>query len=116
MLAWPRLAVRPERQENSKTLIRKLLAITAFTAAMALLSGCAGAPVQEMSDARQAISSAEKAGAQVRAADDLEQARKMLETADLRLEQGDYKGARASAVEAKMMATEAREKALFQDP
>ena len=39
----------------------------------------------------------------------------MLETADLRLEQGDYKGARASAVEAKVMATEAREKARLLD-
>ena len=78
--------------------------------------GCAGAPVQEMSDARQAISSAEKAGAETRAATDLEEARKMLQSADQRLDRGDYKGAREYAVEAKLMATEARAKALQQNP
>jgi hypothetical protein len=81
-----------------------------------LVAACVGAPVQEMSDARQAISSAEKAGAEVRAASDLEKARKLLKTADQRLDRGDYEGARESAVGAKFMATEAREKALQQTP
>jgi hypothetical protein len=81
-----------------------------------LVLGCVGAPVQEMSDARQAISSAEKAGAETRATHDLEEARRMLQTADQRLDVGDYEGARESAVEAKLMATEAREKALKQSP
>lgn len=94
-------------------MIRTLLSIAALTI---FLWACVGAPVQEMSDARQAISSAEKAGAEVRASEDLEDARRMLETADQRLDRGDYEGARESALGAKLMATEAREKALQQTP
>jgi hypothetical protein len=83
-----------------------------FTAAVAavLLIGCATAPpVQEMSDARQAIAAAEEADAAERAPDTLNEARRFLETAEDLLRQEAYGPARVNAVRAKNRAVEALE-------
>ncbi len=74
-----------------------------------LTSGCAVAPVQEMSDARQAIQSAKNAGGEKYSADVLESAEVLLERAEHSLRAGRYDEARAQAVEAKRRAVAARD-------
>ena len=69
--------------------------------------GCAGAPAQEMSNARQAIKAARDAGADQVAPQTLNEAQSLLEQAEASLQKGDYKSARRSAVAAKGRATEA---------
>lgn len=66
-------------------------------------------PVQEMSDARQAIDVARQAGAEVNAAAELEEALRLLEAAEHELDVEDYSRARRSAMQAKSKALEARE-------
>ena len=66
-----------------------------------LLFGCVSAPVQEMSDARQAIQAAKEAGAQPNAQANLQKAESLLKEAELALENGEYKKARSTAVEAR---------------
>ncbi|MFP4080497.1 MAG: hypothetical protein ACLFRJ_00345 [Ectothiorhodospira sp.] len=74
-----------------------------------LVSGCATLPpVQEMSDARQALRAAEQAGARERAAETYRRSRALLEEAETRLEIGEYGPAREKALEAKRAAIEAR--------
>jgi len=58
--------------------LRYFLQAAVLAAALAL-AGCQTAPVQEMSDARQAISVAREAGAAEHAADDLKAAIEYLE-------------------------------------
>jgi PBP1b-binding outer membrane lipoprotein LpoB len=66
-----------------------------------LLVGCVTAPpVQEMSDARQAIRAAEQAGDRV-SADTLADARRLLEEAERLIQQEAYGPARMNAVRAK---------------
>lgn len=69
--------------------------------------GCAGAPVQEMSNARQAIKAARDAGAESVAPDKFSEARSLMEQAETSLQKGAYDDARRSAVAAKTKATEA---------
>ena len=78
------------------------------------LSGCIGAPVQEMSNARQAIRAAQKAGAEQHAPTVFAEAQKLLEQAKGNLQHGEYRaareqaeGARAKALEARRLAEEA---------
>ncbi len=77
-----------------------------------LLAGCASVPYQEMSDARQAIESAD---AVVTESDDgatqLQRARELLGAAEEHLRAGDYRDARDTAERAKALAIEAREQA-----
>lgn len=73
-----------------------------------LLSACAGPPVQEMSDARQAIQAAEAAGAKKWAPVPLRQARDYLGSAEKKLEKRAYNGARNDARNARQKATHAR--------
>ena len=76
--------------------------------AAALIVGCAGVPVQEMSDARQMIQAAETAGA-VRHAPHLHaEARRLLREAERALEAGRYREARRLALRARAVAAEAR--------
>ncbi|MDX1606196.1 MAG: DUF4398 domain-containing protein [Candidatus Competibacterales bacterium] len=77
-----------------------------------LLSACVTAPVQEMSDARQAIRSAEEAGAEQLSPDALYAARRALQKAREWLDQGAFNNARRHALDARNRAIEAREKAL----
>jgi hypothetical protein len=67
-----------------------------------LLGGCVTAPpVQEMSDARQAISAAEQAGPGRVSPDALADARRLLEEAEQLIQQEAYGPARLNAVRAK---------------
>ena len=75
------------------------------------LTACATAPVQEMSDARQAIYSAEAAGAVRRSPEALLAAQRLLWEAQERLEAGAYGEARRYAVDARDAAIKAREQA-----
>lgn len=74
-------------------------------------AACVSAPVQEMSDARQAIRAAENAGAAQRASSQLDAAYQLLKRAQRNLESGDYSDARRFAVDAKEKAVEARQQA-----
>ncbi len=68
------------------------------------LAGCQSAPVQEMSDARQAIEAARIAGAEQRAPADLEAAQADIATAERQLEAQEYSRARDAALAAKRRA------------
>ena len=78
-------------------MFRALLTLSALGVA-----GCVSAPpVQEMSDARQAISAAEQADAGTLAADTLADARRFLEDAERQIQEEAYGPARMNAVRAK---------------
>lgn len=89
------------------TIKRSLGAIAGLVVLLAF-SACAGPPVQEMSDARQAIQAAEAAGAQTYAPVVLSQARTFLASAEQKLGKRAYNGARNDARLAKQKATHAR--------
>jgi uncharacterized transporter YbjL len=72
------------------------------------VTGCAGAPVQEMSNARQAVRAAEKAGAVTLAPALMAEARQALRDAESHLRQGEYRTARDEAELARSKAVEAR--------
>lgn len=78
---------------------------------ISLVAGCAaGPPVQEMSDARQAIAAATEAGAEELAGDRLGEAQDLLDVAEKYLEAGgstNYWQAKQAAVSAKEAAFEA---------
>lgn len=75
----------------------------------AVVLGCAGAPVQEMSNARQAIKAAREAGAVQVAPQVMNEAQSLLERAELSLQRRAYGDARRDAVAARTKATEALE-------
>ena len=80
-----------------------------FTIALLLgLFACgSGPPVQEMSDARQAIAVAREAGAEAHAAEDLSAAEAYLESAQKNLSERAYNDARRDALRAKLKALDA---------
>lgn len=72
------------------------------TTLVVLLAGCVTSPpVQEMSDARQAIAAAEEADAEKLAADTLADARRFLAEAERQIQEQAYGPARINAVRAK---------------
>lgn len=74
-----------------------------------MAAGCATPPpIQELSDARQAIMAAEDAGAHEYASARLTAARSLLDSAQEKLHHHDYQGARVDAVSAHSRAIEAR--------
>jgi len=77
-----------------------------------VLAACASAPVQEMSDARQAIQAAEAAGAPARVPEDYARAREFLRSAEDALRRRNYELAREEARQAKAAAMRARSRAL----
>lgn len=79
-----------------------------------LLSACATAPVQEMSDARQALQAARDAGAERAAPELLQGAASALDQAEQELNAGSYIEARKQADIARDKAIAARKKALTQ--
>jgi len=85
---------------------------TRFAVAILALAACATAPVQEMSDARQAIRSAEAVGALQRSPQTLMEAQHLLREAQTHLESGAYEDARQYALDARRQAIKAREIAL----
>ena len=79
-----------------------------------LLTSCAVIPpFQEMSNARQTIQAAVDAGAEIHAPAVLAQARKLLDDASREMEAGNNILARDYAVQAKQLATEARQTSLL---
>ncbi|MGI9221159.1 MAG: DUF4398 domain-containing protein [Woeseiaceae bacterium] len=74
---------------------------------MLVVAGCQSAPVQEMSDARQAISVAKRAGAEQLAPGDLQAAVEYLHSAEGYISQRQYDRARRNAVNAKASALDA---------
>jgi len=73
-----------------------------MVAFLLVAAGCeTGPPVQEMSDARQAIAVAREAGAAERAPDDLREAEAYLDSAQKNLTDRAYAQARRDAVQAK---------------
>ncbi len=89
----------------------RLTAVAIFVVLAVSLTGCATAPpVQEMSDARQAIAAAREAGAAELAPAELSQAEALLDGAEEYLEVGtsaSYWQAKKNAISAKEVAFEA---------
>jgi len=77
-----------------------------------LMSACGGLPVQEMSDARQALQAAAEAGAKEKADTLYTEADQLLEQAEGALNTGEYKKARTLAEQAKEKAILARKEAV----
>ena len=76
--------------------------------AMLLAAGCqTSPPVQEMSDARQAITAAKEAGAAEYAADELNAAVEFLNSAETYLQSNSFHFARRDAIAAKSKALDA---------
>ena len=71
------------------------------------LAACVNAPVQEMSNARQAIRAARDAGADRVAPQKLSEAQTFLERAEVSLQNRSYRDARRNAVAARGRASEA---------
>ena len=92
--------------------VRRIVIIAVVCAL--LLASCASAPVQEMSDARQALRAAENAGAPVYSAEDYASAKALLDSAEQSLESQDYDSARQQATDARELAIRARENASLQ--
>ncbi len=81
---------------------------SALLASLLAFAACQTAPpVQEMSDARQAIMVAKEAGAAKHAAEDLREAESLLQSAESLLTTRSYATARRDAVQAKTKALEA---------
>ena len=85
--------------------IARMLGI--FVVAALALAACAGAPVQEMSNARQAIRAARDAGAEKTAPQVLNEAEVLLNRAEDSLERRAYREARRNAIAARDKAAEA---------
>ncbi|MEO0421683.1 MAG: DUF4398 domain-containing protein [Pseudomonadota bacterium] len=89
--------------------MRRITLVALLGAVAALAAGCASTPpVQELSDARQAIMAAEDAGADRYATARLNAAQMLLSSAEEKLQEQDYRGARTDAVSAHSRAVEAR--------
>lgn len=82
---------------------------TVLACLLLVLSACAGAPVQEMSDARQAIRAAQAAGAEQRAPQELGRAEALIDEAQRLLQRHEYRAAERNAIEARETATQALE-------
>ena len=78
-----------------------MLRFIAVFVGIAWLAGCGGAPVQEMSDARQAIAAARVAGATESSSPDFYAAQAAITRAEKHLEAQEYTRARYAAMEAK---------------
>ena len=74
-----------------------------------LLVACAGAPTQEMSDARQAVSAAHDVGAAEHASGNVQHAEALLDRAERELERGDFSDARDDATAARVEAIKAQD-------
>jgi hypothetical protein len=84
-----------------------MLRLIAVFVGILSLMGCHGPPVQEMSDARQAIAAATAAGAPAATSPDLYAAKAAIVRAESHLEAGEYVRARLAALEAKRHASAA---------
>jgi len=99
------------------TLRSILLLGSALFATLLLASACETAPpVQEMSDARQAIAVAREAGAEAHAAAELLEAEQYLHSAEQELNAQNYAEARRDALQAKSKALAARKLSEINQP
>lgn len=99
--------------QNKKRRSSLIAWITVLISSLVLLSACSVMPpVQEMSDARQAIKAAREANAEKYAPQKLRSAEDSLELATKTLEQGEYEEARMAATVAKALAIKARDAAV----
>ena len=89
----------------------RLFALLVITAWLFFGLACRTAPVQEMSEARQAIDAARAAGAAQYANPELEQALSSLKTAEEMLNERRFRDARRSAQQARDEAIHARQTA-----
>jgi hypothetical protein len=78
---------------------------------LSLLVACGSAPVQEMSEARQALEAARVAGAEQHAATSYAKAKALLKTAEELLNERHFRRARENAAMARDEAIQARETA-----
>ncbi len=98
---------------RDRRIIIVLALALAMLVAMGGFTGCtAPPPVQEMSDARQALQAARQVNAEEHAPENLVQAQVLLDGAVRALESGRYGVARQVAVQAKQEAMKARYRAL----
>jgi outer membrane murein-binding lipoprotein Lpp len=77
-----------------------MLRFIAVFVGVACLAGCAGAPVQEMSDARQAIAAARVAGATAATSPEFDAAQAAITRAEAHLQAQEFTRARLAAMEA----------------
>jgi hypothetical protein len=84
-----------------------MLRFIAVLIGVACLVGCRNPPVQEMSDARQAIAAAKTAGATPSTSPELEAAQLAIARAESHLQAQEYTRARLAALQAKRHATAA---------
>ncbi|HET7922654.1 MAG TPA: DUF4398 domain-containing protein [Gammaproteobacteria bacterium] len=84
-----------------------LLKSCVLFALLLMVSACAVAPVQEMSNARQAVAAAERAGAAEHAPLKLSLAKRLLQAAQQALDRRDYAAARDNAMSARREAVSA---------
>lgn len=85
---------------------RAVRLVAAFVLAAAAVA-CAGAPVQEMSDARQAVSIADQLQAAKAAPNEMAAAHDYLDKAQAALDSGDFGAAREAATLARQAAVKA---------
>ena len=103
--------VTPFCENKRRSSLAAWLVVTLLS--LVLLGGCSVMPpVQEMSDARQAIKAAREANAEKYAPQKLRSAEDSLELATKTLEQGEYEEARMAATVAKALAIKARDAAV----
>lgn len=93
-----------------------MLRLLAVFVGVACFAGCAGAPVQEMSDARQAIAAAQAAGATSANSPDFYAAQAAIVRAETHLQAQEFTRARLAAMEAKNHASAALSNANTQHP
>lgn len=105
LLRIERITVHP--LDIAKYIAARALRLFAVAGIATTLFACAGAPVQEMSNARQTLAAADQAQAQKSAPADMENARHFLDAAQAALDAGDYSTAREDALKARQSALKA---------
>jgi len=95
-----------------RSIARVAQSVAGLVAVVALLSACATAPTQEMSNARQSVQAAQEVGAEEFAARNLDVAREYLARAERELELRYFARARHDAIVAKSEAIKAHNVAL----
>jgi len=99
--------------QNSDFLSHKLILIYTTLLSLLFLSSCSLLPpVQEMSNARQSLQAAKKAGAEVHDFKRFSQARALLDLASKKIDDGEYIQARELAIRARTIAIESRNHAV----
>ena len=94
------------------TNIKSLLSGCIIVSCCMLITACATAPIQEMSDARQSLQAAHDAGAKKYASTTLQSAKSALEQAEKKLGDRAFREARMNAITAKVEAMDAQKIAL----